>query len=74
MKKKIKDLTIGEFISIARKTKDSLDGDFDACNKCPLTKVEELECWTYCFQGEIRRRKIDNILNQEIEVEEDDLH
>lgn len=72
MKKKIKDLTIEEFISLARKTKDSLDGDFCSCNKCPLNEVEELECWKYCFQGEIRRRKIDNILNQEIEVEEDE--
>jgi hypothetical protein len=44
MKKKVKDLTIGEFVSIARKTKDSLDGDFYSCDKCPLMKVEELEC------------------------------
>ena len=70
MKKKIKDLTIGEFISIARKIKDSQESCGYACSECPLDKVEYIECWEYCSNREYRRERIDNILNQEIEVEE----
>lgn len=72
MKKKIKDLTIEEFISIARKSKDLQDIWGDSCPKCPLANVDDLECWNYCSKNEYQRRRIDNILNQEIEVEEDD--
>ena len=70
MKKKIKDLTIGEFISIARKTIDLQESRCDCCPKCPLANVDGLECWNYCSKNEYQRRRIDNILNQEIEVEE----
>lgn len=72
MKKKIKDLTIGEFISIARKTKDLQKCSGDACFECPLGKVVCLECWVYCSEEDYPRRKIDYIINQEIEVEDDD--
>lgn len=71
MKKKIKDLTIGEFISIARKTKDSKEIGSDVCSECPLGKVEYIECWNYCSRDGYRRKRIDNIINQEIEVEQD---
>ena len=68
MKKKIKDMTIGEFISLARKTKDSLDSDFCSCDKCPLANVDGLECWIYCSKDQYPRERIDNIINQEIDV------
>lgn len=69
MKKKIKDLTIGEFISIARKTKDSKEIGSDCCSECPLRNVAYIECWNYCLRDGFRRKRIDKILNQEIEVE-----
>jgi hypothetical protein len=70
MKKKIKDLTIGEFISIARKSKDLQKCSGDACSECPLANVDDLECWNFCSKRQCLRERIDNILNQEIEVEE----
>ena len=72
MKKKIKDLTIGEFVSIARKIIDLQESRADCCSKCQLANVDDLECWNYCSKNQYRRERIDNILNQEIEVEEDD--
>lgn len=72
MKKKIKDLTIGEFISIARKSKDLQESRFDACDKCPLANVDDLECWNFCSKRQCLRERIDNILDQEIEAEEDE--
>ena len=72
MKKKIKDLTIGEFISIARKANNSQGVRFNTCDKCPLMKVEGLHCWRYCIKSKEIRENTDNIINQEIEVEEDD--
>lgn len=72
MKKKIKDMTIGEFISIARKSKDLQESRFDACSECPFANVDDLECWHYCSKVKYLRERIDNIINQEIEVEEDE--
>ena len=72
MKKKIKDLTFREIVSIARKVNDSQENRFDTCDKCPFKDVKGIECWIYCIQTKEIRENIDNIINQEIEVEEDD--
>lgn len=69
MKKKIKDMTIGEFISLVRKIQES---DSDTCSECPLKKVEYLACWEYCSKSKYQSITIDNIINQEIEVEDDE--
>lgn len=71
MKKKIKDMTIEELISIARKANDLQKCSGDACSECPFANVEDLECWHYCSEVKYLRERIDNIINQEIEVEED---
>ena len=72
MKKKIKDLTIGELISIARKTIYLQESGGNACSECPLEKVEYIECWEYCSKSKYQAKKIDYIINQEIEVNSDE--
>ena len=69
-KLKIKDLTIEKFISIARKSRDSHKSDDEACVECPFAKVEDLECRIYCTKHSYPRKRIDDVINQEIEVEE----
>ena len=60
MKKKIKDLTIGELIHLARvQTMD--------CKNCPLLEFKEFECWRFCCMKHINKE----FLEQEIEVKDD---
>ena len=63
MKKKIKDLTLGEIIEIAKK----YDGN---CRKCPFIEIDILTCCTYCDSDEeIKNKIIDEIL-KEVDLDE----
>lgn len=68
MKKKIRDLTIGGLILMARKSRDLQESGGESCSECPLANVDDLECWNYCSKNKYCREKIDKIINQEIEV------
>lgn len=58
MKKKIKDLTLEEIIEI------SLKGKNKGCPNCSLFDID-FHCYEWCCAS---KKKINKILNQEIEV------
>ena len=65
MKKKIKDLTFGEFIELANKySKD--------CTRCPLYSVPEVDCQNFCDLSSKEKMFVKIALEQEIEVEDDE--
>ena len=65
MKKKIKDLTIGEIISTARKYCCN-------CTRCPLYQVPSIRCDRfYCDLNRESQVLIEQEIEEGIEVEED---
>ena len=63
MKIKIKDLTLGKIIEVAKK----YDGN---CRKCPFLKIETLTCCTYCDGDEEFKNKIIDEIIDEVEIDE----
>lgn len=66
MKKKIKDLTYGEFLNLCHSTGN--------CNDCPFWKfrsVDDTCTWIHNIWGKDLQELIE-VLNQEIEVEDDE--
>lgn len=60
MKKKIKDLTIGQIVEIAKNNKCN-------CNGCPLCKLS-YPCYDYCNLSNFDKRIYELSLEEEIEV------
>ena len=66
MKKKIKDLTIGEFIEIAKKYCCN-------CTRCPLYQAPSIRCNRFfCDLNRENQVLIEQEIEEEIEVEVDD--
>lgn len=65
MKIKIKDLTLGQIIQIAKKCDCK-------CNVCPLNNVFHIKCYEYCYCSQKTKKGIETDLEMEIEVEIDE--
>ncbi len=63
MKKKIKDLTIGEFIKIADKHY------LESCKKCPFFNAD-IPCYEYCDSGSTKA-ELKQKLNKKVEIKDE---
>ena len=64
MKKKVKDLTISEIIEISNKYRED-------CTRCPLYPYPEIHCTSFCELSRNAQIRIEQELEQEVEVLED---
>ena len=65
MKKKIKNLTLEEFIELAKKHEKD-------CSRCPLCSILEIKCQNFCDLSSKEKMFVKIALDQEIEVDLDE--